>query len=104
MSDEKKSVTFEGQMDLAAVQGHLKALLAGFKAGTIYVQNGPDVVALTPEASVTFEIEARRKKDKQSLKLEVKWEQAPEPEVPSGSLTISDREPEPVLVEETEEE
>jgi amphi-Trp domain-containing protein len=102
MSDEKKGVTFEGQMDLAAVQAHLKSLMAGFKAGAIYIQNGGDVVALNPESTVTLELEARRKKDKQSLKLEFKWESAPTLEESTGILHISDKEPEPVLVEEEE--
>jgi len=102
MTEEKKSVTYEGQMDLAAVQAHLKSLMAGFKAGAIFVQNGTDVVGLHPEATVTMELEARRKKDKQSLKIEIKWESAPEPEIPTGSLSISDKEPEPIVVEESE--
>jgi amphi-Trp domain-containing protein len=100
MSDEKKTVSFEGQMDLVALQSHLKALLAGIKAGAIYVQSGQDMVGLHPQATVTLELEARRKKDKQSLKLEIKWENEPEPESPTGSLTISDKEPESLLVEE----
>ena len=87
-------------MDLATVQSHLKALMAGFKGGSIYVQNGHEIVGLHPEATVTMELEARRKKDKQSLKIEIKWEKTPDVEQSSGSLSISDKEPEPVLVEE----
>lgn len=100
MSDEKKTVSFEGQMDLVALQGHLKSILAGLKAGAIYVQSGQDVVGLHPQATVTLELEARRKKDKQSLKFEIKWENEPEPEPTTGALTISDKEIEPILVEE----
>ncbi len=98
--EEKKSVTFEGQMDLAAVQAHLKSLMAGFKAGTIYVQSGQEVIGLHPEPNVTMELEARRKKDKQSLKIEIKWESSTEPEPAVGDLTISAKELEPVIVEE----
>ena len=98
--DDKKSVTFEGQMDLAAVQAHLKALMGGLKAGAIYVQSGHEVIGLHPEATVTMELEARRKKDKQSLKLEIKWESLDEPEAAVGDLSISSKEPEPVIVEE----
>lgn len=98
--EDKKSVTFEGQMDLAAVQAHLKALMGGFKAGAIYVQSGHEVIGLHPEATVTMELEARRKKDKQSLKIEVKWESVSEPEAGDSELTISAKEPEPVIVEE----
>jgi amphi-Trp domain-containing protein len=100
--DNKKSVSYQGQMDLASVQGHLKSLMTAFKAGTIYVQNGHEVLALQPEATVNVEVEARRKKDKQSLKIEIEWESAPAPQDPTGSLVISDKEPEPVLVEEEE--
>ena len=100
MSDDKKGVSYEGQLDLSSVQGYLKALMAGFKGGTIYVQSGAEVLALQPESTVTLELEARRKKDKQSLKLEFKWESAPAGDDATGHLVISDKEPEPVLVEE----
>jgi amphi-Trp domain-containing protein len=103
MSDEKKGVTFEDEMDLEAVQEHLKSLLAGFKAGSIYIQNGGDVVGLHPEPTVTMALEARNKKDKQSLKIEIRWQSAPVAEASkSGMLLISKKEPEPVLVEEEE--
>ena len=100
MSDDKRSLSFEGRMDLVALQGHVKALLAGLKAGAIYVQSGQDVVGLHPQATVTLELEARRKKNRQSLRLEIKWENEPEPEPNTAELTISDKEIEPIFVEE----
>jgi amphi-Trp domain-containing protein len=77
--------------------------LAGFKAGSIFIQNGGDVVGLHPEPTVTMALEARNKKDKQSLKIEFNWQAAPAAEESKGGmLIISKKEPEPVLVEEEE--
>jgi len=97
---EKKGVAFEGQVDLATLQGHLQNLLAGFKKGVIFIQNGADVVELHPEPLMTIGLAARSKKDKQSLKLEIKWEKALPEAASTSALTISVKEPEPILVEE----
>ncbi len=92
---EKKSVTFEGQLELAKVLDYLKSLQAALKKGTAYVQNGNEVVALEPEGSVTLEVEAKSKKDKQSIRISIEWERAKESQAAaSGDLTISEHEPE----------
>jgi amphi-Trp domain-containing protein len=101
---DKKSVAFEGQVDLNKALDYLKSLQAALKKGTVYVQNGSEVVALEPEGSVMLEVEAKSKKDKQSIKIELSWERAEEPQqAASGSLTISEQEPELVGVLEEEE-
>jgi amphi-Trp domain-containing protein len=101
---EKKNVVFEGQMDLNKALDYLQSLQAALKKGTAYVQNGAEVVTLEPEGSVTMEVEAKSKKDKQSIKIELSWERAEEPQpATSGSLTISEHEPELVGVIEEEE-
>jgi amphi-Trp domain-containing protein len=101
---DKKSVAFEGQLDLNKALDYLKSLQAALKKGTAYVQNGSDIVALEPETSVSMQVEAKSKKDKQSIKIELSWERAEESiEAAGGSLTISEHEPELVGVIEEEE-
>jgi len=103
MSDKKK-VTFEGDVGLAGVQGYLKELLAGLKAGSVWIQSGNDIVGLTPADDVSLTVEAKRKKDRQSLTIELEWEPAGSDEAAAGDvLVISADEPEPVIVEEAEE-
>jgi amphi-Trp domain-containing protein len=102
---DKKSVAYEGQIDLNKALDYLKSLQAALKKGTAYVQNGTEVVALEPETSVNMAIEAKSKKDKQSIKIELSWERAEDSvEASGGSLTISEQEPELVGVIEDEEE
>jgi amphi-Trp domain-containing protein len=101
---DKKSVAYEGQVDLNKALDYLKSLQAALKKGAAYVQNGTEVVALEPESSVSFQVEAKSKKDKQSIKIELSWERAEdEVETSSGTLTISETEPELLGVIEEED-
>lgn len=102
---EKRGVSFEGQVELTDAIEYLKSLQAALKKGKVYVQNGSEVVALEPEQAVTMEVEARTKREKQSIKLTLRWEKVEEPaEVPTDSFVISAKEPEIPEVEVAEEE
>jgi amphi-Trp domain-containing protein len=102
---DKKSVAYEGQLDLSKALDYLKSLQAALKKGTAYVQNGTEVVALEPESSVNMQVEAKSKKEKQSIKIEISWERAEEEiETSSGSLTISETEPDLVAVIEEDDD
>ena len=100
---DKKGVSFEGQVELAAALEYLKSLYTGLKKGTAYVQNGTDYVALEPPATVKLEIEARSKKEKQGIKLSISWERDEEVMDAPSALTISDKEPELVGVIDDDE-
>jgi len=101
---DKKSVAFEGQLDLNKALDYLKSLQTALKKGTAYVQNGTGVVGLEPAAQVTLSLEAKSKKDKQSIKIELSWEKTEEAkESEAASLTISEQEPELVGVIEEDE-
>jgi len=100
---DKKSVAYEGQIELNKALDYLKSLQAALKKGTAYVQNGTEVVALEPESSVSMHVEAKSKKEKQSIKIELSWERAEEVETSTGNLSISETEPELVGVIEEEE-
>ena len=76
-----------------------KSLQAALKKGTVYIQNGAEVVTLEPESSVSMQVEAKSKKDKQSIKIELSWERAEdEVEAANGTLSISETEPDLVGV------
>ena len=94
---EKRSVSFEGPLELTEAIEYLKSLQAALKKGSVYVQNGAEVVHLEPEANVTMEVEARSKKEKQSIKISLRWEKVEEPAVAvAETFAISAKEPEPV--------
>ena len=88
----KKEVSYEGQVELAKAIAYLESVVSGLKAGTVSVQQGDDFLTVKPTSSVKFAVEARRKKDKESLAFELKWE-TPQPETGSDQdLQILDRE------------
>jgi amphi-Trp domain-containing protein len=102
---DKKSVTYEGQIDLNKALDYLKSLQAALKKGTAYVQNGSGrFVTLEPESSVSLQVEAKSKKDKQSIKIELSWERAEDEVETASTLTISETEPELVGVIDEEED
>lgn len=102
---EKRSVSFEGPVELTDAIEYLKSLQAALKKGTVYVQNGSDVVALEPEQTVTMEVDARTKREKQSIKITLRWAKVEEPEeVPTDTFVISAKEPKLPEVEVVEEE
>lgn len=76
-------------MDLNQVISHLEDLVGGLKAHQVYVQHGERSVTLMPHATVAVELKARKKGDKESLSLKLKWEAEPEPVTESVGLTIS---------------
>jgi amphi-Trp domain-containing protein len=101
---DKRSVAFEGQLDLNKALEYLKSLQAALKKGKAYVQNGAEVVALEPSGAISMALEAKSKKDKQSIKIELSWERAEDAKaVAASALTISEQEPELVGVIEEEE-
>jgi amphi-Trp domain-containing protein len=94
---DKQSASFEGQVELTEALDYIKSLAVALRKGTAYVQNGTDVVSLEPEPIVGMEVEARAKKDKQSLTISLQWRKTEEvvPVSVTESLAILDSAPEP---------
>jgi len=76
MSDdgEKRTVSFEGDVSLEAALDYLHALNDALEAGVVYVRSEEAVVALEPATEVSLRVEARVKREKQSIKLSLEWE------------------------------
>ncbi len=103
---DKRSVSFEGLVGTDEVIAYLESLRTALEKGTVYIRNGQDVVGLEPAPEITMEVEARSKKEKQVLKLALRWERVDDPEIdPLEAFVITDREPElpQVVIEEVEE-
>lgn len=87
---EKRKIDVKMSLSYSEVIAYLEDLLKSFKSRKIVVQTGEDHLVMTPPEQVGVKVEAKIKKDRQSIGFELSWVQC-EP----GSLSISDREPEP---------
>ena len=61
-------------MTLDKVLTYLEELAASVRAGSIRVDSGGEAVVLQPADTVTLEVKAKTKKNKQSFRLELSWE------------------------------
>ncbi len=94
----KKEVSMEGMMELSAAVSYLEGLVKSLKEGKVVVQKGDEFVELTPEKNVYLEIEAKQKKEKEKITVELFWgkkeEEKPEEEEAVPELKISSKAPE----------
>jgi amphi-Trp domain-containing protein len=88
---EKRKINVKMSLSYSEVVAYLEDLLKSFKSRKIVVQTGEDHLVMTPPEQVGVKVEAKIKKDRQSIGFELSWVQC-EP----GGLSISDREPEPL--------
>ena len=70
---DKKEIHFEREMRTAEVINYLELLIKSFKEGKIVVEQGDMLISLIPADVVAVEIEAKQKKRKAKLSLEVSW-------------------------------
>ena len=73
MSSSPQEVSVKAHMELTQVVSYLEALIASLNDGKVYIEQGSNVIALTPTDSVDVEIEATEKKGKQKFSLELVW-------------------------------
>lgn len=93
----KNGISLKGTADFATMAGMLDDLCASFKGKTVCLQKGGEYVTLRPTESISFEIEAERKKSKQKLVIELSWqEETPFEEV--AGIKISSTEPAPAEI------
>jgi amphi-Trp domain-containing protein len=70
---KKKSVSMERVMTLKDVIQFLENLTAGFAAGRVVVEEDSQQVSLNPLEPVKVEVEAKQKKDKGKISIEIGW-------------------------------
>ncbi|ADU62195.1 MAG: amphi-Trp domain-containing protein [Pseudodesulfovibrio sp.] len=87
---EKRKINVKMSLSYPEVVAYLEDLLKSFKSRKIVVQTGEDHLVMTPPEQVGVKVEAKIKKDRQSIGFELSWVQCE-----TGCLSISDREPEP---------
>lgn len=85
----KRELKAELLMALPELTQYLEAIVTGLREGRVYLEHGDEVVGLTPAPTVTLEIEAKQKKDKEKLCLEISWRRAEPGESAETELKIT---------------
>jgi len=70
---EKKQIEFEGTMELEKAIAYLEEMLQCIKQGMVSVECGEQRLTLKPSPVIQFELEAKQKKDKETLSVELSW-------------------------------
>lgn len=70
---KKQELSVKGNMDFDSVLKFFEDFMDGFKKRTIVVQKGDEFVTLKPADMMEFEVEAKEKKGKQKLSIELSW-------------------------------
>lgn len=94
MSQGSREVGFEGKVPLATVGEYLQSIIAGLKAGTVCVERGDQVLTVHPQKSVDLTVEAKAKKNKESILIEIKWYREEPARSRPAEFRITDRGPE----------
>ncbi len=100
---KENKISHQQHMKRDDLVGYLENLVASLKAGKIVIERNGQFVSLTPPGTVNLELQAKTKKDKGELSIEISWRQEVEAPV-KAPLTISSNEPEILQPEETPEE
>ncbi|VAX18380.1 hypothetical protein MNBD_NITROSPINAE01-392 [hydrothermal vent metagenome] len=95
----KKNISIKMVTNTSGLSSYLNDLVSAIKAGTVCVQKGNEFVTITPMDSIEMEVEAKQKKGKESLTLELNWKTRADEE-PDDNFKISSTQP--VIEKETE--
>jgi amphi-Trp domain-containing protein len=72
----KEEVNLKAVVDLNQAVAHAQDLVDSIKKGNILVEQGTEVMTLTPPDQVKLKVKAVRKGSKEKLKLEISWNTA----------------------------
>ncbi|NDY56003.1 amphi-Trp domain-containing protein [Desulfovibrio sulfodismutans] len=99
----KHGISLKGTVDFASASALLGDLVKSFGEKTVCLQKGSEFCTLKPGETVSFEIEAERKKNRQKLVIELSWlDEVPVQE--AEAVKITSVEPEPLPEPEPESE
>ncbi|MEF3696830.1 amphi-Trp domain-containing protein [Desulfolutivibrio sp.] len=97
----KHGISLKGTVDFASASALLGDLVKSFGEKTVCLQKGSEFCTLKPGETVSFEIEAERKKNRQKLVIELSWlDEVPVQEAEAVKITSV----EPELLPEPEPE
>ncbi len=76
----KKEVELNSELPVEKAIEYLESILTGLKKGKVFVQQGDEVVELTPDKTVEIEVEAEQKKHKEKVTFKLCWAREKEEE------------------------
>lgn len=91
-SSKRNEVSFQGRLELEEVKQVLRDLVASLEEGRLVIRRGAEHVVLEPAPVIDLELTGKRKKEKQSLEIELAWKVG-QAAAPVAGLTISSTEP-----------
>jgi len=89
---KKEKITQHQKAKREEVTGYLEDLVNSMRSGKIVVEQNGHFVALTLPESLEIELEARQKKEKGSISIEISWKEPETVSEPAG-IRISSEEP-----------
>jgi amphi-Trp domain-containing protein len=69
----KKEVELNSEATLEKAVEYLESIIAGLKKGKVFIQQGDEVVELTPNKTVSIEVEAKQKKHGEKVSFKLSW-------------------------------
>ena len=99
----KKELNLSVVLEKTEVIQYLESLAQSFRAEKVVIQKGSEFLTLLPSSQIEITVEAKQKKDKEKLVIEMSWS-TESIEVPADFLKISSTEPEQASVDEPAEE
>ncbi|MBN1150204.1 amphi-Trp domain-containing protein [candidate division WOR-3 bacterium] len=69
----KKEIKIKTRGEIQNVLEHLESLVNSLKSGKVIIEKNGEIITLVPEGTVSFELEAELKKDKEKIELEIEW-------------------------------
>jgi amphi-Trp domain-containing protein len=100
---KENKISHQQHMKRDDLVNYLENLAGSIKAGKIVIERNGQFVSLTPPSTVNLELQAKTKKDKGEIFIEISWRQEVEEPV-KAPLNISSSEPEIVQADERSEE
>ncbi len=91
------NISVKGSMDFNSTLAFLEDLVASIKEKTVCIQRGEEFITLKPTDTIEMEIEAKQKKGKEKLSIELSWRQElpkVESEEAEQPFSVSSKEPE----------
>jgi amphi-Trp domain-containing protein len=100
---KENKISHQQHMKRDDLVGYLENLTSSLKAGKIVIERNGQFVSLTLPSIVNLELQAKTKKDKGELSIEISWRQEVD-ETVKASLNISSNEPEIIQAQESTDE
>jgi amphi-Trp domain-containing protein len=90
---DRKEIEVKSAIEIDQAVAYLQDIVNSLKQKRVCVEHGGDSLVLNPPGSVTVEVKARQKADKESISLKISWLRQIEGDQPAPDLKISAKEP-----------